>query len=139
MLTSDIYENWLSVQDENSVLGKVSTIQSIPLNMPQPYFLLLNHLIHEFLKLKTSSRNDLDTYLLSLCTSPHVLWGLTCRNSLFGRDLFKQMSFIQIMIDKNVDVLGDDDTTICKDIQKRSDDLKMSLNTAGKSPVMKRP
>uniref|UniRef100_UPI00402B9085 uncharacterized protein LOC117696759 n=1 Tax=Arvicanthis niloticus TaxID=61156 RepID=UPI00402B9085 len=43
------------------------------------------------------------------------------------------MSLMQIMIDNNVDVLGDDDSTICNDIQKISDGIMMSLNTAGRA------
>ncbi|XP_076775948.1 rho GTPase-activating protein 20-like [Arvicanthis niloticus] len=139
LLSSDSYENWISIPNEDSVLGNNSAILSIPLNMPQPYIVLLNHLIRESLKIKTSSRIHLDTDLLSLLLAPRVLWGQTCRNSLFGRDCSEKMSIMQIMIDNNIDVLGDDDSTICNDIQKRSDDIMMSLNTAGKSPVMKMP
>ncbi|XP_076775941.1 rho GTPase-activating protein 20-like isoform X1 [Arvicanthis niloticus] len=129
--SSDSYENWISIPDEDSVLGNNSATQSITLNMPQPYVLLLNHLIRESLKIKTSSRIHLDIDFLSLHLAPHVLWDQTCRNSLFGRDCSEKMSLMQIMIDNNVDVLGDDDSTICNDSQKRSDDIKMSLNTAG--------
>ena len=48
-----------------------------------------------------------------------------------------QMSIIQIMIDNYVDIFGDEDHIICDHNQKSSDDKKMSINTAGKSPVIK--
>ena len=48
-----------------------------------------------------------------------------------------QISLIQIMIDNYVDIFGDEDHIICDHNQKRSDDIKMSVNTAGKSPVIK--
>lgn len=39
------------------------------------------------------------------------------------------------MIDNCVDIFGDDYYIICNDIQKSSDDIKTSVNNAGKSPV----
>jgi hypothetical protein len=52
--------------------------------------------------------------------------------------LLLQMSIIQIMIDNYVDIFGKDDNIICNDNQKRSDDIKSSANTAGKSLIMKK-
>jgi hypothetical protein len=46
------------------------------------------------------------------------------------------MSIIQIMIDNCEDIFGDDGRIICNDNKKRSDDIKTSLNSAGKSPVL---
>ena len=46
------------------------------------------------------------------------------------------MSIIQVMIDSCGDIFGDGDHIICNDNQKRSDDIKTSLNSAGKSPVL---
>lgn len=64
---------------------------SILLKMPPPNYLLLKHLIWVLLKIKTSSKNNLDTYILSVRIAPHVLWDTTCRNSLFGSDLSKKV------------------------------------------------
>ncbi|GAB1303368.1 hypothetical protein APTSU1_001861300 [Apodemus speciosus] len=41
------------------------------------------------------------------------------------------ISIIQIMIDNYVDIFGDEHRFICDHNQKRSDDKKMSVNTAG--------
>jgi hypothetical protein len=46
------------------------------------------------------------------------------------------MSIIQIVIDNCGDIFGDNDHIICNDNQKRSDDIKTLLNSAGKSPAM---
>jgi hypothetical protein len=46
------------------------------------------------------------------------------------------MSIIQIMIDNCEDIFGDYDHIIYTDNQKSSDDIKTSLNSAGKSPVL---
>nr|XP_034343616.1 uncharacterized protein LOC117696759 [Arvicanthis niloticus] len=51
---------------------------------------------------------------------------------------YSEMSLMQIMIDNNVDVLGDDDSTICNDIQKISDGIMMSLNTAGRTDQLQK-
>ena len=48
-----------------------------------------------------------------------------------------QISVIQIMIDNFVDIFGEDDHIICDNSQKRSDDIKTSVNTAGKSKALK--
>ena len=45
---------------------------------------------------------------------------------------------IQTMIDNYVDIFGGEDHIIGDHNQKRSDDIKMSVNTAGKSPVIKK-
>ena len=50
-----------------------------------------------------------------------------------------QISIIQIMIDNYIDIFGDEDDMICDHNQKGSDDIKMSVNPAGKSPVIKKP
>ena len=49
-----------------------------------------------------------------------------------------QMSIIEIMIDNYVDIFGDEDHIICDNNKKRSNDLKMSVNTADKSAVIKK-
>lgn len=46
------------------------------------------------------------------------------------------MSIIQIMIDNCEDIFGDYVHIIYTDNQKRSDDIKTSLDSAGKSPVL---
>ena len=48
-----------------------------------------------------------------------------------------QISVIQIMIDNFVDIFGEDDHIICDNSQKRSDDIKTTVNTAGKSKALK--
>ncbi|GAB1287383.1 Predicted gene 1527 [Apodemus speciosus] len=136
LFSSDSCENWLSVLDEKSVLGKISAIQSIILlKMPQANYLLLKQLIHVLLKIKMSTRNNLDTYMLSVRIAPHVLWDQTGRNSLFGSDLSKKMSIIQIMIDNYVDIFRDEHHIIFDNNQKSSDDKKMSVNTAEQGTV----
>ncbi|XP_031232583.1 rho GTPase-activating protein 20-like isoform X3 [Mastomys coucha] len=129
LLSSDLYENWLSVPDEKSLPRKISAIQSILLKMPQPNYFLLKQLIHVLLKVKTSTRNHLDTFILSIRIAPHMLWDLTCRNSLSRNDLEKKMSIIQITIDNCVDIFGEDISFGM--IIKRSDDIKTSVNSAG--------
>ena len=47
-----------------------------------------------------------------------------------------QISIIQIMIDNYVDIFGDEYRIMCNHNPKRSDNKKMSVNTAGKSPVI---
>ncbi|GAB1303365.1 Predicted gene 1527 [Apodemus speciosus] len=130
LLSTDLYENWLSVLDEKSLIGKISAIQSILLKMPQANYLLLKQLIRVLLKIKTSTSNNLDTYMLSVRTAPHVLWDPTCLTSLFGSDLSKKISIIEIMIDNYEDIFGDEDHIICDHNQKKSDDIKISVNTA---------
>ncbi|XP_052025514.1 uncharacterized protein LOC127673799 [Apodemus sylvaticus] len=131
LLSSDLYEDWLSVVDEKSLIGKILAIKSILLNMPQANYDLLKQLICVLLQIKMSTRKNLDTYMLSVRIAPHVLWDQTGRNSLFGSDLSRKMSIIQIMIDNYVDIFGDEDHIICDHNQKSSDDKKMSINTAG--------
>ncbi|XP_052036753.1 rho GTPase-activating protein 20-like isoform X2 [Apodemus sylvaticus] len=130
LLYSDLYENWLSVLDEESLLGKISTIRSILLKMPQANYIVLKQLIRVLLKMKTSAKNTLDSFILSIRIAPHVLWDQTCVNSLFGSDIPKKISVIQIMIDNFADIFGEDDPIICDNSQKRSDDIKTTVNTA---------
>ncbi|XP_028640248.1 rho GTPase-activating protein 20-like isoform X2 [Grammomys surdaster] len=133
LMCFDLYENWLRVSDEASLVGKVHAIQSILLKMPQHNYWLLKELMSVLVKIKTSSKNHLDTYMLSLRIAPHMFWDPTCNNSLFGSDLPQKMTIIQIMIDKYQELFEDHDIPICKENQSRSDDVKVSLNTAGDS------
>ena len=59
--------------------------------MPQANYDLLKQLICVLLQIKMSTRNNLDTYMLSVHIAPHVLWDQTGRNSLFGSDLSKKV------------------------------------------------
>lgn len=43
------------------------------------------------LKIKITTRNHLDSYVLFVGIAPHVLWYSSCRNSLFGSDLSKKV------------------------------------------------
>ena len=49
---------------------------SILLKMPCTNYILLKQLCA--IKMKTSTRNHLDTYTLSVRVAPHVLWDPTC-------------------------------------------------------------
>ena len=64
---------------------------SILLKIPQANYLLLKQLIHVLLKIKTSTRNHLETYNLPVCIAPHVLFEPTCLNSLFGSHLSEKV------------------------------------------------
>ena len=55
--------------------------------MPQANYIVLKQLIRVLLKIKTSAKNTLDSFILSIRIAPHVLWDQTCVNSLFGSDL----------------------------------------------------
>ncbi|XP_032745176.1 rho GTPase-activating protein 20-like isoform X2 [Rattus rattus] len=138
LLTLDFYENWLSIPDEGTLAGKINAIQSLLQQIPEPNFILLKHLICVLVIIKDSSMNNLDSYRLSLRIAPHVLWGQTSRDSLFGSDVLRKMSLIQIMIDNYDQIFGNDDI-FSKHIDKRSEDLKTykeSINYSGKSPIM---
>eukprot|EP00073_Rattus_norvegicus_P028859 XP_006248250.1 PREDICTED: rho GTPase-activating protein 20-like isoform X1 [Rattus norvegicus] len=137
LLTLDFYENWLSIPD-GTLAGKINAIQSLLQQIPEPNCILLKHLICVLVTIKDSSMNNLDRYRLSLCIAPHVLWGQTPRDSLFGSDVLRKMSLIQIMIDNYDQIFGNDDI-FSKHIDKRSEDLKTykeSINYSGKSPIM---
>eukprot|EP00073_Rattus_norvegicus_P051579 XP_017453963.1 PREDICTED: rho GTPase-activating protein 20-like isoform X1 [Rattus norvegicus] len=127
-----------SIPDEGTLAGKINSIQSLLQQIPEPNFILLKHLICVLVIIKDSSMNNLDSYRLSLRIAPHVLWGQTSRDSLFGSDVLRKMSLIQIMIDNYHRIFGNDDI-FSKHIDKRSEDLKTykeSINYSGKSPIV---
>ncbi|XP_031212640.1 rho GTPase-activating protein 20-like [Mastomys coucha] len=96
LLSSDLYENWLTILDEESLMGKISSIKSILPKMPQANYLILKQLIYVLLKIKTTTRNHLDSYVLSVRIAPHVLWDPSRRSTLFGTDLPKKMFILDI-------------------------------------------
>ncbi|XP_063138954.1 rho GTPase-activating protein 20-like isoform X4 [Rattus norvegicus] len=137
LLSCDLYENWLSVPDEGPLLGKITAIQNILLMMPKPNYVLLKQLIRVLQKIKAASTNHLDSFDLSVRIAPHVLWNPTYK-ILFGRDLSKKLSIIQIMIDNCQELFGENDNIFCEDNQK-SYDINLSsdtLNTSGKATLM---
>eukprot|EP00073_Rattus_norvegicus_P044575 XP_017446711.1 PREDICTED: uncharacterized protein LOC100910852 isoform X3 [Rattus norvegicus] len=139
LLTSDLYENWLSVSDEGSLVGKINIIQRLLLKIPQANFILLKYFIRVLVIIRESSMNNLDSNSLSNRIAPYVLWNQTTKNTLFGSDVSRKMSVIQIMIDNYHEIFGNDNI-FCKGIDKRSGDLKMctySINSSGKSPITK--
>nr|XP_038959631.1 rho GTPase-activating protein 20-like isoform X3 [Rattus norvegicus] len=85
LLTSNLYENWLTIPDEGTLAGKISAIQSLLQQIPEPNFILLKYLICLLVIIKDSPMNKLDTKRLSIRLAPHVLWGWTSSNSLFGK------------------------------------------------------
>lgn len=42
--------------------------------------------------------NNLDSYRLSLRIAPHVLWGQTSRDSLFGSDILRKVRGSEICL-----------------------------------------
>nr|AAU43630.1 GTPase activating protein testicular GAP1 [Rattus norvegicus] len=138
LLTSDLYESWLSVPDEGTLAGKINAIQRLLLKIPQANFILLKHLICVLVKIRDSSMNNLDSNNLSVRIAPYVLWNQTPKDTLFGSDVSRKMSIIQIMIDNYSQIFGND-SIFCKGIDKRPEDLKTcpdSINASGKSPIM---
>lgn len=65
---------------------------SILLKMPKPNYLLLKELIHVLSKIKTSTENHLDSYVLSVRIAPYVLWDTADIYLLFGWDLYQKVS-----------------------------------------------
>ncbi|XP_034355321.1 rho GTPase-activating protein 20-like [Arvicanthis niloticus] len=131
VLSSDSYENWISIPDENSVLAKNSAIQREKLfaeNVRGSDFSFWEQSPHCDPGIGTTSERSLmlkDT--LELHSS-----GVGDTLNYFRKDWKgREMTFRQVMIDNNVEVLEVDDCTIGNDVQKASDDIKMSLNTAG--------
>eukprot|EP00073_Rattus_norvegicus_P044600 XP_017446742.1 PREDICTED: uncharacterized protein RGD1563562 isoform X4 [Rattus norvegicus] len=139
LLTSDLYEKWLSVMDEGTVAGRITVIQRLLLRIPQENFSVLNHLISVLVIIKDSSMNNLNSKRLSIRIAPYAFWDRTRRGSLFGSDMSKKISLMQVMIDIYNQIF-ENDNKYCIDIDKRSDGLKTYadfINSEGKSPIMK--
>ncbi|XP_038959567.1 uncharacterized protein Tgap1l3 isoform X2 [Rattus norvegicus] len=133
LLTSDLYENWLSVMDEGTVAGRITAIQRLLLRIPQENFSVLNHLISVLVIIKDSSMNNLNSKRLSIRIAPYALWDRTRRGSLFGSDMSIKISLMQIMIDNYIPIF-ENDNKYCSDGLKTSADF---INSSGKSPIMK--
>ncbi|XP_028639996.1 rho GTPase-activating protein gacR-like [Grammomys surdaster] len=103
---------------------------SILLKMPQHNYWLLKELMCVLVKIKTSSKNRLDSTMLSIRIAPYVLWDPTCIESIFRSSLSKKITIIQIMIDKYQQLFEDHDIPFRWDNQSRSDGVQVSLNTA---------
>uniref|UniRef100_D3ZH11 Rho-GAP domain-containing protein n=1 Tax=Rattus norvegicus TaxID=10116 RepID=D3ZH11_RAT len=133
LLTSDLYENWLSVMDEGTVAGRITAIQRLLLRIPQENFSVLNHLISVLVIIKDSSMNNLNSKRLSIRIAPYALWDRTRRGSLFGSDMSIKISLMQIMIDNYIPIF-ENYNKYCSDGLKTSADF---INSSGKSPIMK--
>lgn len=138
LLTSEFYENWLSIPDEGTLAGQINSIQRLLQKIPEPNFILLKHLICVLVIIKDSPMNKLDTEKLSILLGPYLLWGCTSNDAFFGKSTSRKLSIIQIMIDNYHLIFGNDDLFI-KHTDKESDDLRMneeSKNSSDKSHVM---
>ncbi|XP_052036864.1 T-cell activation Rho GTPase-activating protein-like [Apodemus sylvaticus] len=91
LLCSNLYGKWLDVPDQESHDQKISAIQSLLIQMPEPNVLFLRHLLSVLHRIKgCSSINHMDAYALSVLIAPNMLWNPTPSSSAFGNDLSKK-------------------------------------------------
>ncbi|XP_063138947.1 uncharacterized protein Tgap1l6 isoform X1 [Rattus norvegicus] len=140
LLTSDLYEDWLTVMDEGTLFGRITAIQRLTRQMPEQNFLLLQYVICVLVMISDSSMNNLDSHTLSLRIALSVLCGQPASDALYGDSASRKISVIKMMIDHYLEIFGNDNL-FSKHIDERSDDLKMYIDlifSKGKSPIMKK-
>ncbi|EDL82136.1 similar to T-cell activation Rho GTPase-activating protein isoform b (predicted) [Rattus norvegicus] len=88
LLCSNLYGKWLDVPHLESHDQKISAIQSLLKQMPEPNVLLVRHLLSVLHKIKSRvSVNHMTAYALSVLIAPNMLWNSTPLKSEFGNDI----------------------------------------------------
>ncbi|XP_031231227.1 LOW QUALITY PROTEIN: T-cell activation Rho GTPase-activating protein-like [Mastomys coucha] len=131
LLCSNLYGKWLAVLDQELHDQKISAIQSLLIQMPEPSVLLLRHLLSVLHKIKgCSCINHMTAYALSVRIAPSMLWHPTSSSSGIGNDISKKISLVEIFIENFLEIFGEDATVFYGEIPRSCSDTEKVLGSS---------
>ncbi|XP_056841257.1 rho GTPase-activating protein 20 isoform X2 [Rattus norvegicus] len=141
LLCSNLYGKWLDVPHLESHDQKISAIQSLLKQMPEPNVLLVRHLLSVLHKIKSRvSVNHMTAYALSVLIAPNMLWNSTPLKSEFGNDISQKIAIVEILIENFLEIFGEDATVFYGEIPKSCRETENALgflNTVADSNKMR--
>ncbi|XP_021515306.2 T-cell activation Rho GTPase-activating protein-like [Meriones unguiculatus] len=130
LLCSNLYEKWLDIPDQEFQDQKITAIQSLLQQMPEPNVLLLRHLLSVLHKIKShSSINHMNAYGLSVRIAPNILWKPTSFNTGLGNNISKKISIVEILIENFLEIFGEDAAVFYGASPKSFNDIEKALGS----------
>ncbi|KAG7467253.1 hypothetical protein MATL_G00151450 [Megalops atlanticus] len=139
LLSQDLYEHWVGVMDQagEGEEDRVQAIQRLVQRLPRENQLLLSHMLAVLHCIQRHSHhNQMNSFNLSVCIAPSMLWApAPCNPDMESEGTKKVSEVVRFMIENCCRVLGDSITSLFggfpqngSSIDHRSDASAVQLN-----------
>ncbi|XP_029807072.1 rho GTPase-activating protein 20-like [Suricata suricatta] len=109
VFSSDLYDKWLGVADQENEEEKVTAAQRLLDQLPRVNVVLLRYLFGVLYNIEQhSSLNKMTAYNLSVCIAPSILCSSNSCSSELESNLIKKISVVQFLIENCLQIFGED-------------------------------
>uniref|UniRef100_A0A673SMG5 Rho-GAP domain-containing protein n=1 Tax=Suricata suricatta TaxID=37032 RepID=A0A673SMG5_SURSU len=129
VFSSDLYDKWLGVADQENEEEKVTAAQRLLDQLPRVNVVLLRYLFGVLYNIEQhSSLNKMTAYNLSVCIAPSILCSSNSCSSELESNLIKKISVVQFLIENCLQIFGEDISSL---LGESSPSCDSSNNAAG--------
>nr|XP_012606977.1 rho GTPase-activating protein 20-like isoform X1 [Microcebus murinus]XP_012606978.1 rho GTPase-activating protein 20-like isoform X1 [Microcebus murinus]XP_012606979.1 rho GTPase-activating protein 20-like isoform X1 [Microcebus murinus]XP_012606981.1 rho GTPase-activating protein 20-like isoform X1 [Microcebus murinus]XP_012606982.1 rho GTPase-activating protein 20-like isoform X1 [Microcebus murinus]XP_012606983.1 rho GTPase-activating protein 20-like isoform X1 [Microcebus murinus]XP_01 len=114
ILSSNLYNEWVSVMDNGRDKDKINKIQRLLDKLPRANVVLLNYLFALLYNIeKNSASNQMDSSNLAACVAPTILWPAPSCGPEAENELARKVTLLfQFMLEKCQTVFGEEVTSL---------------------------
>ncbi|KAM5303783.1 rho GTPase-activating protein 20-like [Glossophaga mutica] len=133
VLSSDLFDLWVSVMDQENDEQKIDDIQRLLDQLPRANIVLLRYLFGVLHNIKQhSSFNQMTAFNLAVCIAPSLLWPPTSFSLELENELIKKNNLlIQFLIENCCRIFGEEITLLFGESSVRHDTTESASNNSG--------
>nr|XP_045046993.2 rho GTPase-activating protein 20-like [Desmodus rotundus] len=133
VLSSDLFDHWVSVMDQESDEQKINKIQRLLDQLPRANIVLLRYLFGVLHNIEQhSSFNQMTAFNLAVCIAPSMLWPPTSFSLELENEFIKKNNLlIEFLIENCCRIFGEEITCLFGESSVRNDTTERASDTPG--------
>ncbi|XP_036999204.2 rho GTPase-activating protein 20-like [Artibeus jamaicensis] len=133
ILSSDLFDHWVSVMDEENDEQKINKIQRLLDQLPRANIVLLRYLFGVLHNIEQhSSFNQMTAFNLAVCIAPSMLWPPASFSLELESEFIKKNNLlIQFLIENCCRIFGEEITSLFGESSARHDTTERASDTPG--------
>ncbi|XP_036895034.1 LOW QUALITY PROTEIN: rho GTPase-activating protein 20-like [Sturnira hondurensis] len=133
VLSSDLFDHWVSVMDEENDEQKINKIQRLLDQLPRANIVLLRYLFGVLHNIEqNSSFNQMTAFNLAVCIAPSMLWPPASFSLELENEFIKKSNLlIQFLVENCCRIFGEEITSLFGESSVRHDTTERASDTPG--------
>ncbi|XP_036999203.2 rho GTPase-activating protein 20-like [Artibeus jamaicensis] len=133
ILSSDLFDHWVSVMDEENDEQKINKIQRLLDQLPRANIVLLRYLFGVLHNIEQhSSSNQMTAFNLAVCIAPSMLWPPASFSLELENEFIKKNNLlIQFLVENCCRIFGEEITSLFGESSVRHDTTQRASDTPG--------